>query len=117
MIRWLPSILYAGLIFYGSHQPSLFPPSYGFEDKLLHFAVYAGFGALVAFAVPRHRIRFAFLAALLYGFSDELHQFFVPGRQTEFLDWVADSVGGLTGGFLYEAIRARLAASRRHTEG
>jgi len=30
----------------------------------------------------------------LYGLSDEWHQSYVPGRQSDAMDWLADSIGG-----------------------
>jgi VanZ family protein len=38
---------------------------------------------------------------MLYAFTDELHQHFVPGRSVEFADWVADSHGAAAGVALY----------------
>ena len=35
------------------------------------------------------------LLVALYGASDELHQFFVPGRSVDFFDWLADFLGGV----------------------
>jgi len=40
-----------------------------------------------------------FLFVVLYGLSDEIHQYFVPGRSATFLDLVVDAVGGLTATF------------------
>jgi VanZ family protein len=31
----------------------------------------------------------------LYGASDEFHQYFVPGRDCEFFDWVGDTTGAI----------------------
>ncbi|MFI5144557.1 MAG: VanZ family protein, partial [Ignavibacteria bacterium] len=31
----------------------------------------------------------------LYGASDEFHQYFIPGRDCEFFDWVGDTVGAI----------------------
>ena len=42
--------------------------------------------------------------ALAYGLSDELHQAYVPGRQSSFYDVLADGAGALLGA----ALRARL---------
>jgi VanZ family protein len=41
------------------------------------------------------------LVPLLFGFSDEYHQSFVAGRSSEFLDLVADGVGGLVVGLVW----------------
>lgn len=33
------------------------------------------------------------IVASLYGAFDELHQMFIPGRNAELLDWLADFLG------------------------
>lgn len=35
----------------------------------------------------------AALICILYGASDEIHQYFVPNRSSEFQDWAADAAG------------------------
>ena len=40
---------------------------------------------------------FTLFIILAYAGLDELHQLFIPGRDCEFLDWVADSSGVLLG--------------------
>ena len=40
-------------------------------------------------------------ATLIYGASDEIHQYFVPGRNASWTDWLADTLGGLIGGYVY----------------
>jgi VanZ family protein len=39
----------------------------------------------------------AILLASLYGVSDEVHQAFVPFRESSWLDWLADTVGAALG--------------------
>jgi VanZ family protein len=106
---WLPVYLYAGLIFFHSAQtyPPLMPKIL-YADKLFHFIEYAIFGFLLARAARcsssvnlRTQFRiFAVGVAFLYGVSDEFHQYFVPGREVEFLDLVADSLGAFFGQLL-----------------
>jgi VanZ family protein len=46
----------------------------------------------------------------LYGVSDEVHQAFVPGRNADVFDWVADTTGALVAAgviHLYTSRRAR----------
>jgi VanZ family protein len=43
----------------------------------------------------------------LFGYVDEWHQKFIPGRGQDHLDWVADTVGGVTGLLLLAALRRR----------
>ena len=39
----------------------------------------------------------AFVAGALYAASDEVHQYFVPMRQTDAVDWLVDIAGVLVG--------------------
>jgi len=41
------------------------------------------------------------ISASLYGISDEIHQSFVPSRDAELLDVVADILGAAAGVYLY----------------
>jgi VanZ family protein len=43
----------------------------------------------------------------LYGVSDELHQLFVPGRNCDWHDVVADAAGSLLGAALGSALATR----------
>ncbi|RMG98046.1 MAG: VanZ family protein [Candidatus Dadabacteria bacterium] len=52
-----------------------------------------------------------FLAAVGFGATDELHQWFVPRRQPSWLDWAADALGAAVGVLLWAGVR-RLAPSR-----
>ena len=105
---WGPACAYAAVIFYLSslpHPEKHLPLVTHFSDKVLHAVEYAVLGALCyrALRVSRHEswrrraIPFAILFASVYGISDEVHQFFVPFRESSWLDWVADTVGGLVG--------------------
>jgi len=106
---WAPVCGYAGLIFYLSSQshPDQDLPSFIdlFDDKVLHIVQYAVLGGLCyrafhwgtneswrLWAFPS-----AILLASLYGASDEVHQAFVPFRDSSWLDWVADTVGATIG--------------------
>lgn len=106
---WGPVALYAGVIFYGSSLSS--PPEMlasflqKLSDKVLHFFEYSLLGALLFRAcrhasgewVARHAVAAAAIGAALYGLSDETHQWFVPFREADILDLVADTVGGTAG--------------------
>lgn len=61
--------------------------------KLAHFTEFFILGVFVF----RIGLSFwtAFLTIFLYALSDELHQYFVPGRQAAFLDVCIDSLGGI----------------------
>ena len=99
---WLPVIIYSGTIFTLSSfshipGPELFPHS----DKLIHFIEYAVLSFLIARAFKHsnkqtfkeNAIYLAIILASLYGFTDEIHQAYVPGRECSFYDWISDLSG------------------------
>ena len=107
---WLPVALYAGVIFYLSSQshPDDDLPSFLFEevsDKVLHAVEYAGLAALCyrAFrwaagpSVARQAVVLAIVTASAYGMTDEVHQAFVPFRESGWEDWLADTIGAAIG--------------------
>lgn len=72
--------------------------------KGAHFTAYAILGGLCfAYlrALDKFKLKINFIIALvisaLYAASDELHQYFVPGRSCEIRDVMIDSLGALTG--------------------
>ena len=103
---WLPVLLYCLLIFIQSSFPaSEHVPEFDFSDKLLHVGAYAVLGFLLyrAFsakdngATPVRLIAMSIFLTALYGASDEIHQYFVPSRSAELLDFAADAIGGILG--------------------
>jgi VanZ family protein len=99
----LPAVLIAVTIFWLSNATHPEFPHIGieWEDKIAHSLAYFIFGiSLIMFLLSntkwdsRNKIAIVtIIIGALYGFSDELHQYFIPGRDAEFLDWVADIVG------------------------
>jgi VanZ family protein len=105
---WGPVCGYAGLIFYlsgQSHPETHLPFITRFSDKVLHAVEYAVLGALCFRALHgsgsdawrQQAIPAAILLASLYGASDEIHQAFVPYRDANWLDWLADTIGAAVG--------------------
>ena len=103
---WIAAVLYAGLIFWLSTQANPLPAlAARIWDKLLHLIEYGGLGLVLGLGLgqqPRFGWRdilfWTLVAGFLYGGSDELHQSFVPGRDAEVGDMLADTVGCLLGG-------------------
>lgn len=101
---WSPPLLYLGLIFYLS---SLSRIRLGFEapDFLLHFPEYFLLLVLLVRAVNLgFRERVGWLALLscslfsvVYAASDEIHQYYVPGRDASVSDFLTDAAGVLAG--------------------
>lgn len=98
--RWLVVAAYLAAIFTGSSVSSV-PGAGSVNDKWLHGAVYGGLCAVVLWAWARGEIRRvrgwmavgAVLLCVAYGYSDEWHQRFVPGRQYDLADLLADGIG------------------------
>ena len=111
LFYWLPPIAFCALIYIQSSHPSPVKlPSFFLSDKMVHFGLYALMGILFYRAYKTLPV-FAFrslplilssiASASLYGISDEIHQHFVPFRQADFFDVVADSLGAACGVYLY----------------
>ncbi len=99
-------LLWAVALFVQSSIPSSDLPEWEFltHDKLLHVLAYVIFAYTVHRGIIHQQhfpglVRHAYLVTLLiiavYGVSDEVHQSFVPGRQSSVWDWVADCVGAM----------------------
>jgi VanZ family protein len=116
---WLPVVLYAGAIFFWSAQshPEEQLPSFLFKDvsdKVLHAVEYAGLGGLCYRAfrwgasgqVASRALLFAIVTVSLYGVTDEVHQFFVPFRESSWQDWLADTAGAAIGALSWRSLRS-----------
>ncbi len=85
-----------------------------------HFAEYGALGFLLSavgisfYIKPHINIPVSFCVGALYAVSDEIHQYFVPGRSFQLTDILTDSAGALCGAVLvvvvvlfYNKIRIR----------
>ena len=106
VVAFLPAALYAAVLFALSAQPNplpFLPPELLLQDKLLHGLAYTVLGALLvpgfrgAGCSARSAVLLAVALASVYGATDEFHQSFVPGRNADVLDWVADTLGAALG--------------------
>jgi VanZ family protein len=101
--RWAVAVAYMALMFLASSGPGVALPPVRNVDKVLHAGAYGVLSALVAWALARGRLRSAPVRVLVaavvistaYGASDEWHQLFVPGRQADLADLLADALGAL----------------------
>ncbi|MDR3192506.1 MAG: VanZ family protein, partial [Treponema sp.] len=113
----LPALVLAAGIWYLSSLPVLPKPVglLGF-DKFQHFLAYCALAAAIALWFSREKWRRsgfglpALTAALasIYGLIDEIHQYFVPGRNCDAGDWISDTLGALAA-----AAAVKLALGRR----
>lgn len=95
--------IYCALLFHLSAQPGWTIPEYfEYHDKVIHLGAYAILG-LFAWRSFRHFVQKRSLLVFccagfsgLYGLSDEIHQFYVPGRFADPFDLIADFIGAMT---------------------
>ncbi len=96
----LPVVVYCSIIFYFSSLsviPGL-PGTALINDKAKHAVLYLGLALLIyrAIVVTKYN-EYAYVAAILfatlYCISDEIHQFFVPGRSMSIYDEFANAFG------------------------
>jgi VanZ family protein len=108
---WLPVLLWASLIFYLSSIPGLssgLPVYYDvFLRKLAHAGIFGVLNLLIFRALKfGHNYNFkkaliwSLILAVLYAFSDEAHQYFVPEREATLFDVGVDSLGAIFSGLL-----------------
>lgn len=81
--------------------------------KCAHFSAYAALGFCTSCAVGKRKLLsvgslVSWGICILYACSDELHQYFVPGRSCELRDVMIDSAGALVGMLLSLAAMAFL---------
>lgn len=104
---YIPLLLYWLIIFILTTLPAGdLPDVSSLSDKTKHFIAYMMLAVLLNLAfifqtrlpkVSKYSHFFTFLCAALYGIIDELHQSFIPGRQSDIKDWYADISGSLLG--------------------
>ena len=79
--------------------------------KLAHFTEYLILGFLTINMLNKNDISKKYLLSILiciiYATSDEIHQIFVPGRAYQIRDILIDSIGSITGIYLYKLISKR----------
>jgi VanZ family protein len=100
--RWFPALLIMLIIFLFSSQPSSNMPNFSWADEIVkkggHMIGYAMLALSYwhAFRMQEGKRWLAWLLAVLYAFSDEWHQSFVPGRYPSLWDvLIFDNFGAL----------------------
>ncbi|NLM23759.1 MAG: VanZ family protein [Firmicutes bacterium] len=126
-LLWSPVVIQMALIFYFSHQPSRSPVLDWFPlpFSLGHFLGYALLGALLyrafagglSFSWNAAAAGRSLLISLLYAFSDEFHQLFVPGRDASFLDILLDGAGAAAFLLFYWLVLSLRSRRRSRREG
>jgi VanZ family protein len=106
--RWLPVVLWAGVIFAFSSVPSL-GSGLGSWDLVLRKCAHATEYAILAALLLRATGSFAWAFALTvaYAAADEVHQTFVRGRHGSPVDVAIDAAGALVGLAAVRWLRSR----------
>lgn len=125
ILSWVIVVLWACVIFYMSSKSStgldqdlgifsqvhqqlklwqegVFGPGVDIISPVAHFLEYLVFGVLLTnllrqYMPLRRACVLAILIASAYGVTDEFHQYFVPGRMTDPIDWFVDTIGASLG--------------------
>ena len=107
---WLPLMLYGLLIFIlSSGSIPQGGPEFFQADKVAHFFIFAGLGAFCLRALNTTALSkkvvvvlaVSILLSSVYGVSDEIHQYFVPSRDSDLMDALADTCGSIAGVLVY----------------
>lgn len=107
--RWLrdvaPLMLWMALIFGLSSQTRLIRITHPAESEIFYKTAHVIFYAILAWfwwrsLAPQRRVTgsilaLAFLLTVMYGISDEFHQWFVPSRHSRVTDVLFDGSGAL----------------------
>lgn len=117
MVRWLPPILWMGVIFVASSLPGNELGAVSDYSLFGHLGEYAILGVLLFLAARRTwpmrtAVLFTAAAASAYGVTDELHQILTPGRMPDPADWVTDTVGALLGIALVLVVETAVSRTR-----
>ena len=108
---WVPVVLWMVVIFAlssipGEAMPEIPVPNF---NLLAHFLEYCILGVLFIRALLNSNLRLSLpilvglsiIILALYAISDEWHQYFVPGRMTDFGDFLIDLMGSVFGVTLF----------------
>lgn len=110
-IFWLPTLIWAGIIFAFSNHSVIRTSEFFFADFILkktaHFTEYLILFVLVYRSfkntiIPGKNkcLYLSLILTVLYAISDEIHQTFVPGREGRPRDVFIDSLGIVTAFYL-----------------
>ena len=99
-----PFLAWLLIIFIQSSFPAVELPKVEFfsADKIVHMGVFGLLAALCFISLIHIKKQNLFtgsaylwsaIITILYGASDEIHQYFVPNRSSELQDWLADIAG------------------------
>jgi VanZ family protein len=106
LMVYFPLILYWIILFIATTLPGKDMPDINISDKVEHFTAYFILAVLFNLALmfqnkhitlKRKAWLYTLIILMTYAGLDEIHQLFVPGRDCDIFDWIADSSGVVLG--------------------
>ncbi|MBS3080927.1 VanZ family protein [Candidatus Pacearchaeota archaeon] len=121
MLRWLEkkseiarviTLVIAIFIFYMSSRTFEGGGGKGVLSYVYHFTIFFILAFFLLIALIKGKLRkeiffIGIIIAILYGISDEIHQYFVPGRYMDVKDILMNSIGIMFAGILYSLLLFR----------
>lgn len=112
VLSFIICLLIAIFIFYMSSKSfeKGTPIDFPFKSIVYHFSIFFVFAFFLSISMKRgnnknkYLVIIAILISIAYGISDELHQFFVPGRSCTISDVLLDSIGIFSANIVYSII-------------
>jgi len=102
LLVYTPLVLYWIVLLAATSFSTISVPTTDVSDKIMHFIAYFGLGILLNLTLmfqnkyvnlkKKNWFNTIFIGSV-YAALDEFHQYFIPGRSMEFLDFVADFFG------------------------
>ena len=103
LIYWFPPVILAGIIFILSSSTVPKASDIYWQDfivkKIAHVIIYGILAVLIYRALivggtsKKKAVLMAFSLAAFYGATDEIHQYFIQGRESKLRDVVIDGIG------------------------
>ncbi|PIN87992.1 hypothetical protein COV12_00840 [Candidatus Woesearchaeota archaeon CG10_big_fil_rev_8_21_14_0_10_32_24] len=107
---WATTIFIAIVIFYISSLTFPVGGATNILSIIYHISAFFFFALfLFASSQPRKKefVFVVFLIAIAYGITDEIHQFFVPGRSCSLFDFFLDSTGIIFASMIYLILKIK----------
>jgi len=100
ILRWAATVAYAGFVFHVLSMATGDRPTLPYIDMFYHFAIFLIMSAMIMWALRATRFRdrkeVPFIAAILatvYGSAMEIVQIYIPFRNAEWSDAIANAAG------------------------
>ncbi|MEN9626216.1 MAG: VanZ like family [archaeon] len=108
VISWMMAVFVWFFIFYTSSLTFATGGGTGYLSYIYHFSVFFAFAFFLLVASLQGRFKkeifaLVIILAIVYGISDEFHQYFVPGRYYDYKDMLLDGAGAMGAGIVYIA--------------